>query len=251
MFSIVIPSKNEETDIGALLQSIRDQTLRPKELIVVDKSTDRTREIARSFGATVIEGQDDGRVGRARNKGADNTSSEYIVFLDADVELPTVTFIEDALTCFEALNSDIASCYFRPFHANYKGRIIFAFMNFFKRLDSIFRTGIASGGAFILIKRDVFEKAGKFDDDMKISEDQELFRRTIKKGFRYDTLPVWINVSSRRFSEASVPSILVSILGGVGTLAANPFGLSWFKKRLKIFERWYGETGGQSDNPEQ
>src|SRR3954465_10277402 len=55
------------------------------EVIVVDTgSTDRTIEIAREFGATVIETEWTGDFGAARNVSFDAATSDWIVYLDAD-----------------------------------------------------------------------------------------------------------------------------------------------------------------------
>src|ERR1700730_2322876 len=55
--SVIVPARNEETCLGACLESLVAQTGVPFEIIVVDDhSTDRTREIAQSFpGVRVIE----------------------------------------------------------------------------------------------------------------------------------------------------------------------------------------------------
>ncbi len=49
-FSIIIPAHNEESSIGLTLQSLADQTLLPKQIVVVnDNSTDNTRSIVEAF----------------------------------------------------------------------------------------------------------------------------------------------------------------------------------------------------------
>ena len=49
-FSIIIPAHNEESSIGLTLQSLADQTLLPKQIVVVnDNSTDNTRSIVEDF----------------------------------------------------------------------------------------------------------------------------------------------------------------------------------------------------------
>ena len=49
---IIIPAHNEEAFVGAMLQSLVEQTLLPKKVIVVnDASTDRTQQIIQKFSA--------------------------------------------------------------------------------------------------------------------------------------------------------------------------------------------------------
>src|ERR1700732_2369882 len=55
--SVIVPARNEETCLGACLESLVTQTGVAFEMIVVDDhSADRTREIAQSFpGVRVME----------------------------------------------------------------------------------------------------------------------------------------------------------------------------------------------------
>jgi len=87
--SIIIPARNEEHNLPALLRSINGQAVRPFEVIVVDDgSTDRTAEVARQLGATVINSQPlpDGWRGKtwACHQGAQAARGKLLLFLDAD-----------------------------------------------------------------------------------------------------------------------------------------------------------------------
>jgi len=58
MFSVIIPSLNEEKYLGRLLDSIQQQHLKPAEIIIADAhSKDRTREIARKYGCKIVDGE--------------------------------------------------------------------------------------------------------------------------------------------------------------------------------------------------
>jgi 4,4'-diaponeurosporenoate glycosyltransferase len=87
--SIIIPARNEAHNLPQLLASISSQNVRPHELIVVDDaSTDRTAEVARTHGATVIASAPlpDGWRGKtwACHQGASAASGELLCFMDAD-----------------------------------------------------------------------------------------------------------------------------------------------------------------------
>lgn len=84
--AVVVPVRNAEGMLGACLESIVRQG--PAELIVVDGlSTDRTVEIARSFGVRILS--DEGRgLPAARSIGAQAATTRYVALVDADVVLP-------------------------------------------------------------------------------------------------------------------------------------------------------------------
>lgn len=83
-FSVIIPAHNAENYITKGLDSIKSQSFRDFELIVVcDRCTDNTKAIAESYGAKTIE-VDYGRDGLSRNAGLDIAQGEYILWLDDD-----------------------------------------------------------------------------------------------------------------------------------------------------------------------
>jgi glycosyltransferase involved in cell wall biosynthesis len=88
--SVVIPAFNAERTLGAVLEALAADPARPDEVIVVDdRSTDRTAEIARAHGARVVEGTSVGYAGGARNRGWDAAEGDVVAFLDADaIPLP-------------------------------------------------------------------------------------------------------------------------------------------------------------------
>ena len=91
--SIIIPTRNEEQNLPTLLRSLTVQQFKPRDIIVVDDgSTDRTAEVARQFGATVIESRalPEGWRGKAWAcyQGARAASGDLLLFVDADTWFP-------------------------------------------------------------------------------------------------------------------------------------------------------------------
>jgi O-antigen biosynthesis protein len=83
--SVIVPTYNEEQYIGECLGTLLAQSHPDYEVIVVDDgSTDRTIDIARSFGVEIIQ-QNHRGPGVARNVGAEQASGEILSFLDADM----------------------------------------------------------------------------------------------------------------------------------------------------------------------
>ena len=83
--TVIIPVYNEEASIGACLSSLRDQTLKPGEIIIVDDgSTDQTVEIIKKFNVILLTQNHQGP-GAARNFGVKKAKGDILVFVDADM----------------------------------------------------------------------------------------------------------------------------------------------------------------------
>jgi len=87
-FSIIVPVLNGGDSFARCLQSVQASAFTDRELIVVDDgSSDRSVEIARSFGARLLETGVRSGPGAARNLGAKQAAGRHLFFLDADCEL--------------------------------------------------------------------------------------------------------------------------------------------------------------------
>jgi cellulose synthase/poly-beta-1,6-N-acetylglucosamine synthase-like glycosyltransferase len=89
-FLVLVPAHNEEQVIGSGLEAIMADR-RPQDLVLVvaDRCTDRTAEVARSFGASVLERGPDEDAGRAaaRQAGLEHARAldwDAVLMLDAD-----------------------------------------------------------------------------------------------------------------------------------------------------------------------
>ncbi|MEZ5120060.1 MAG: glycosyltransferase [Solirubrobacterales bacterium] len=80
--SLCMIVKDEEAMLGQCLAAVRDHV---DEIVVVDTgSSDRTIEIAREYGATVLEREWTGDFAAARNASFDAATGDWLLFLDAD-----------------------------------------------------------------------------------------------------------------------------------------------------------------------
>ena len=83
-FSVIVPAHNAETRIRRGLDSIRRQTFTDYELIVVcDDCGDKTVDIAMEYTDKVFE-VDWHNCGKTRNKGLDEATGSWILFMDDD-----------------------------------------------------------------------------------------------------------------------------------------------------------------------
>ncbi len=87
ILSVVIITHNEESNIGRTLASVQQLVANGKgEIIVVDSgSTDRTVEIAKSFGAKVFVEEWKGYAAQ-KNSAIEKAEGDWILSLDADEE---------------------------------------------------------------------------------------------------------------------------------------------------------------------
>ncbi len=106
LVSIIVPTYNEEKDIARTLDALAALFYRPLEVIVVDKSRDRTPEIVLSYtgripGLRLIPQGDRPGVSAARNAGLRAARGEIVVILNADV-FPDADFIDRILPHYHA-----------------------------------------------------------------------------------------------------------------------------------------------------
>lgn len=86
LVSVIIPTYNEEEDILFSIKSLKEQSYKNIEIIVVDDgSTDKTLDIISKFkGIKVIKGSHKGP-GFSRNLGAKKAKGDILVFIDSDM----------------------------------------------------------------------------------------------------------------------------------------------------------------------
>lgn len=118
LVSIIIPARNEEKNLPLLLESIKKLTYPKLEVIVVDDhSSDRTFEVARSFGVQVISSAPLPEKWNGKNwachQGALQASGDFLLFTDADTSHRPDS-VERALRFFNNSRADLISAL--PYH---------------------------------------------------------------------------------------------------------------------------------------
>ena len=92
--SVVICAWNAAGCIEGILKSLQKQTLKDFEIVVAnDGSTDTTADIARKYGARVMDMEHQG-LSAARNVGINNSRAEVVAIIDADC-YATPTWLEE------------------------------------------------------------------------------------------------------------------------------------------------------------
>lgn len=197
MLSIIIPTKNEEDYLPLLLASIRKQTVQPAKIIIADaQSNDRTRQIAESFGAQVVDG---GPVAIGRNRGALYAKTDLILFLDADVELIDSQFIEKSLCEMLEKKFGLATCDVIPISDTRVDHFLHKAYNIYARLCGSYLPH--APGFCLLVRRDLHEQLGGFDESVVFCEDHDYARRFRSIGLFGFLSSTTISVSIRRLDR--------------------------------------------------
>lgn len=103
--SIVVPVFNGATTIVSTVEHLLNQSLSPKEIIVVDDgSTDDTIEVLKPFETRInYQFKPNGGPASARNFGARLATAEFIAFTDSDC-LPDRNWLKNLLAGFDSPN---------------------------------------------------------------------------------------------------------------------------------------------------
>ena len=174
--SIIIPAFNEEKLLGLTLARVNavrgafEETGCSSELIVCDNnSTDRTAEIARAAGATVVF-EPINQISRARNWGATAAGGDWLLFIDADSQ-PSAELFGDVAKTILAGRCLAGGSTLRLEGAHRFANLVTRVWNWKSRS----RRWLA--GSFIFCDAAVFRKLGGFNAEMFAGEELDLSTR--------------------------------------------------------------------------
>jgi glycosyltransferase involved in cell wall biosynthesis len=178
VLSFIVPAHNEEALIGetlTILKASAEQVGEPFEIIVADDaSTDRTAEIARLRGASVVP-VEHRQIAATRNAGARAARGDILIFVDADTHVYPGT-IRSAL---EALRAGAVGggARIRTEQGTPRwGRLLFAAVVLVMRITRW------AAGCFLFVRREAFEAVGGFDERYFATEELVLSRALKRRG---------------------------------------------------------------------
>jgi len=191
--SIIIPARNEAHNLPNLLNSLKKQTYKNYEVIVVDdQSTDNTAQVARSLGAKVIEIKDKPKdfLGKpfACYTGYKKVKGEILLFVDADVRFDSPCALEKIIGELEDFEGVISVWpYHKIFHFYENFSAIYAIISSMaSRSFSLISKRITIKGLYgplIAIKRTHYEEIGTHEALKKeVVEDFKLGNLLAKRG---------------------------------------------------------------------
>ncbi len=182
LVSVIIPSYDRWPMLGEAVDSVLVQTAREYELIVVDDgSTDETPRRLRDYGARLtMLSQSRRGVAAARNLGARQASGQYLAFLDSD-DLWHPLKLERQLAFMES-NLEVEICQTDEIWVR-NGVRVNPRHKHRKPSGDIFRASLALclvSPSAVMMRRDLFERVGGFDESLPVCEDYDLWLRIVK-----------------------------------------------------------------------
>lgn len=185
---VVIPVFNGEAYVEATVRSVLEQTVSPRRVIVVDDgSTDGTPDIltrlAQADARVLYLPRSNAGVSAARNAGIAASSAPFIAFLDADdIWLPEK--LEQQIQAFERGGPETGIVHSSYFCIDQNGVSIPGMLIFEpKQRGDIFMPLLLEGyvlsgsASSVMVRRDVLDRAGHFDERLFHGEDWDLWIR--------------------------------------------------------------------------
>ncbi len=203
--SVIIPCLNEVGVVNSLLDQLVAQKNILVEVIAVDNSSDDgTFKLLKSYESegVIVVGDVPRGVAHARNAGAKKAHGKWLLFLDADNQIPE-NFVNEILGVVNAnQNIELAAVAYRAKTKNVGFKFLTWCGQKYQRLSSRFGKAPIVPGAFTLVIKSLHEKVGGYNEIMKYNEDFDYSKRIHKLGANYMAIKKpFVYFSTRRLEN--------------------------------------------------
>lgn len=189
-FSVIIPCYNQAHWLPEAVESALAQTPVPQVIVVDDGSSDRTAEVAASYGDRIhLIRQRNAGLPAARNAGILQADGDYLVFLDSDDALRPEYLARASAVL--AAHPEVDVLHGRADVVDLEGTVRASFGGAELGEDPFARLLAGNDGPpnTWIIRRALLAKAGLFDPMLRSCEDWELWLRCALAGAKFATDP--------------------------------------------------------------
>jgi glycosyltransferase involved in cell wall biosynthesis len=244
-FSIVIPTLNEEKFLPKLLTSLASQTVKNFDVVVVDgHSADKTVVVAKRYKKTlpqltIVECETAG-VSRQRNIGAKTGKADWLVFVDADSVLLS-NFVERIGMYIDKKHPKFFTTWLKTDSDDPSDAIVGLIFNMCIEGSIVIERPWAPG-PLTVVRRDIFEMAGGYEETTTFGEDHDFSMSIFEKGIPFTILREVLYIYSlRRYRREGNLKALERYLKSTLAVTLTKRG----PKHMKGFESggsMYGDT---------
>jgi cellulose synthase/poly-beta-1,6-N-acetylglucosamine synthase-like glycosyltransferase len=192
--TVIVPAYNEAATLAETLRSLREQTVAPAQILVVDDcSTDTTGEVARSCSVRVLcPPRNTGSKAGAQSFALDEVETELVMAVDADTTLAPDA-IELLLKAFEDREVAAACGFVLPRRVRTlweRGRYVeyMVIFSFFKRVQEHYGKPLISSGCFSIYRTSELRAVGGWPT-RTVAEDMDLTWTLYREGRKVRFLP--------------------------------------------------------------
>jgi glycosyltransferase involved in cell wall biosynthesis len=194
LVSVIIPAYNAERYLGEAIESVLVQTYAPVETIVVDDgSSDGTAAVARSYPGVALISQGNAGPAAARNRGFAASRGEVVAFHDAD-DLMTPNKL--AVQVGEMLADPAVGCVLAEQELLVEAGAELPFWAEGTKVPTVMPARPEELAdepdvhtMTMVLRREVFERVGGFDEEMRAAEDFDWLLRAAEDGVEFARLP--------------------------------------------------------------
>ena len=205
-YSIIVPVYNRPDEVGELLESLSNQTLKDFEVVIVEDGSVKTCKDVCDKYANILAlhyyAKENSGPGQSRNYGAERANGEWVIILDSDVVLPTgyLQAVDDSLAAHHTSPTPVTA-FGGPDAAHESFTPVQKAISY--SMTSFFTTGGIRGGKAKLdkfyprsfnmgVRRDVYLQLGGFSK-MRFGEDIDFSYRIVEAGHQPRLFPeAWV-----------------------------------------------------------
>ncbi|MCG6223058.1 glycosyltransferase family 2 protein [Vibrio diabolicus] len=180
--TVVIPTKDRLKMLSRTLESIMLQTILPREVVIVDdnsKNPIKLESFSQFSGLNLRLHSSRVQLGgsRARNKGVSLATSRYIAFIDDD-DIWENDYLEKVFCKILSSNADALYTSKKFVLSSDLNQVIRSkTSNKIVKLDDLVSGNFVGSTSCVVIKRDIIERVGGFDENLRAFQDYDLWLR--------------------------------------------------------------------------